>query len=412
MKKEEDVKKEEKQKISEKEENQKNDLKTTVELESKEKTMTEQKNELKPIKNTSSSSKDKKRKKKGESFHTTEVVILIVLTCIISLAMGTMLAYKMFQDYQDSSDIQVADKEIQTFIENYNYILENYYGDLDKKELINSAIEGMLSSVGDPYSSFLDKEDSSNFNIRLEGSYEGVGIEVVNTADESHIVIYSIIPNSPAEKAGLKALDVILSINGKDMKGKTTKELTSYISSFKEKEFEIVVQRGKEELTYKVIRERIVLDSVTSNVYEQNGKKIGYLGITIFANNTYQQVKTALENLEKQKIDSLIIDVRSNSGGHLLAAKNILSLFMDKKHVIYQTQDKEQKEKFYSTGSKNKAYPIVVLANEDSASASEVVLAALMEELDATFIGKKTFGKGTVQELRTLPGGSKYKFST
>ena len=127
--------------------------------------------------------------------------------------------------------------------------------------------------------------------------------------------------------------------------------------------------------------------------------------MSIFANNSYMQFKNELNKLEENNIEGLIIDVRSNTGGYLTSAENIISLFLDSSHVIYQTEDKEGVEKFYSHGTTTKKYPIIILTNEASASASEILTAALKEEYGAISVGKTTYGKGTVQELKTLPDG-------
>ena len=133
--------------------------------------------------------------------------------------------------------------------------------------------------------------------------------------------------------------------------------------------------------------------------------------MSIFANNTYEQFKKNLDELESKNIDSLIIDLRSNTGGHMISAKQISSLFLDSKNIIFQTQDKNGVEKIYSTGSENKKYKIVLLADGNSASSSEILIAALKDNLNAILVGEKTYGKGTVQELQTLPNGAQYKFT-
>jgi carboxyl-terminal processing protease len=136
------------------------------------------------------------------------------------------------------------------------------------------------------------------------------------------------------------------------------------------------------------------------------------MNVSIFAANTYKQFKEELEKLEKDKIDSLIIDLRGNGGGHLSSVTNMISLFLDSSHVIYQTQTKKETEKTYSTGNVTKKYKIVLLCDDQSASASEVMMGALKDEYKATIIGTTSFGKGTVQELLTLPSDTQYKLTT
>ena len=139
---------------------------------------------------------------------------------------------------------------------------------------------------------------------------------------------------------------------------------------------------------------------------------IGYIKVDVFANNTYSQFQKALIELENNNMKSLIIDLRGNSGGHLLAVENMLSLFMNDTHVIYQTEDKDGIEKIYSTGNKDKEYNIVILQNSGSASASEVMATSLREQLGAYIIGNTSYGKGTVQNLQTISGIGQYKVTT
>ena len=351
----------------------------------------------------------KLRKRVNNGFNTTEVVFLIIVTCVISLIMGWSISNgtKLKNNKIYSTD----DKELEEFIENYNYILENYYKDIDKKELLDGATEGMISKLDDEFSTVIPDESTNNFNIRLEGTYEGIGVEIVND-ENNNVIIYSIIENSPAEKAGLKAGDIIIKIDDKDFTNKKTSELSNYVKNSTKENFKIVIKRDGEEKTFELKREKVTLKSVDSKIIERDNKKVGYIYIAIFANDTYNQFKKALNKLEQEKIDALILDVRDNTGGHLTTVSKMLSLFLDSNHVIYQTQTKEETKKFYSKGKETKKYKIVVLQNENSASASELLSAALKEEYKATIIGTKSYGKGTVQELIKTTSGSEYKLTT
>ena len=342
-----------------------------------------------------------------KQFKISEVTTLIIITLII----GFILGLSIFKVFNETKEEKIKDKELTKFIENYNYIVENYYGDLDKNKLIDSAISGMLDSIEDPYTTYINESTSNTFTTALEGSFEGIGVEIVNDSD-NNVVVYSVIDNSPAQKAGIKPLDVLIAVNGKSIEGMDTSDFVTLIKKSADSEIEIELKRENQTLKVKLKREIVTIKSTKSELFEKNNKKIGYIYISIFANNTYNQFKQELEKLEKEQIDGLIIDVRGNTGGHLTAVENILSLFLDKTHVIYQTEDKNGTVKAYSKGNETKQYNIVVLTNESSASASEILAAALSEEYNATLVGKKTYGKGTVQELKTLPDGEQYKFTT
>jgi carboxyl-terminal processing protease len=342
-----------------------------------------------------------------KQFKISEVTTLIIITLVI----GFILGLSIFKVFNENKEEKIKDKELTKFIENYNYIVENYYGDLDKNKLIDSAISGMLDAIEDPYTTYINESTSNTFSTALEGSFEGIGVEIINDSD-NNVVVYSVIDNSPAQKAGIKPLDVLISVNGKSIEGMDTSDFVTLIKKSEDSELEIELKRENEIIKVKLKREIVTIKSTKSELFEKNNKKIGYIYISIFANNTYNQFKQELEKLEKEGIDGLIIDVRGNTGGHLTTVENILSLFLDKTHIIYQTEDKNGTVKAYSKGNETKQYNIVVLTNESSASASEILAAALSEEYNATLVGKKTYGKGTVQELKTLPDGEQYKFTT
>ena len=342
-----------------------------------------------------------------KQFRLSEILILILITLIIGFILG-LSVFKVMYD-RDTDDNQ--DKFLSKFVDNYNYITSNYYGDLDKNKMIDSAIEGMLESIDDPYTTFFNDGDSNSFNATLDGSFQGIGVEVVNDSD-NNIVIYNVIDDSPASRSGLKPADIIKSIDGKSLENVSTSDFVKMVKEGTSSTIELVVLRNNAEIKVNVNKELVTIKSVKSDIFEREGKKIGYIYMSIFANNTFSQFKDELNKLEKSGIDSLIIDVRSNTGGHLTTVENILGLFLDSSHVIYQTEDNNGVVKAYSRGSETKKYKIVVLTNEASASASEILAAALKDEYGAKIVGKHTYGKGTVQELKNLSDGVQYKFTT
>lgn len=349
---------------------------------------------------------DKEKVVVENKFGTLEVTVLICLTCFISIMSGMFLGHKATQKVYEAN--QLSD-ELNEIISNYNYIIENYYGEIDKDEIIKGAIKGMVESLGDQYTSFIEDLDNENFNIQLQGSFTGIGVEIANS--EQGIMVARVFENSPAEKADIQPGDIILKIDEIDLHDKSTTELINIIKG-KYGEFELIIKRNDEEITKVLQKDTVVIKSVFSKTFEENNKKIGYLKVTLFASNTDEQFKKELTKLENQKIDGLIIDVRWNSGGHLSTVENMVSEFLDSSHVIYQTESKDGVEKTYSSGTVTKTYPIVVLANEESASASELLIGALRDELGAKIVGTQTFGKGTVQELNTLSSTEQYKITT
>lgn len=347
-----------------------------------------------------------KEVKSKNLFQTSEVIILTLITCVIGIIMGCLVGYNL-----KKTDHRIYSKDLEEFIKNYNYIVENNIADVSGTDLIKGAIEGMLSTFEDDYSYVIDEEEQENFNIKLQGEYEGVGIEIISTTD-NNTYIYSVFESSPADKAGLKVGDKILKVDNLDMDGKNSTDISDYIKKSEKDNFDMVVERDGEEIEVNLKREKVVINSVTSKIIEKDDKKIGYIYMSIFSATSAKQFKTKLEELEKEEIDSLIIDVRYNNGGHLTTATSILSLFLDKTNIIYQTEKDGKIEKFYSSGTETKKYPIVVLQNEISASASEMLSATLKEQYGAKIVGKNSYGKGTVQELITLSDGTEYKFTT
>lgn len=354
--------------------------------------------------------KNKKTLFNSMKFNLGEVIILIIITAIIFLGISFMIVF-LSKGNTKSEEYAIERDELNDIKEVYQYIKDNYYGNIDQNELIKGAVSGMLSSLDDSNSIYIDEQTSNNFNALINGNYEGIGVQIANDT-EGNIVVTGVFENSPAAQAGIKTYDNFISINGEMLEGKTSLEVVNMIKKSSESMLNIIVERANKRISLSVTRQNVVIPSVTSETFQRGTKKIGYIYINIFAANTYSQFKDELNKLEELGLNSLIIDVRENSGGHLSAAADILSLFIGEGKTIYQTRDKNGTLKHYSNGEYNREYPIVVLVNENSASASEILASALKEQYSAKLVGKKTFGKGTVQALKTTSGGIEYKFTT
>lgn len=355
---------------------------------------------------TNKDNKIKSRVKKNKNlFKISELFSLIIITMIVSLTLGYFLGQRM------NGTTKLSD-EMKKFINDYNEIKENYYEDINDKEILKKALESVVNSLGDPYSTVIDNSLSNSINTELKGQYSGFGIQIANTKD-NRILIVSIIDDSPALEAGLKAGDIILKMDGESVEGKTTDEFTKLVKGSNKQTITLTLLRDNKEIDIAVTRKIVTLKSVSSKIFEQDGKKVGYIYISIFAANTDSQFKKELIDLEKKGINSLIIDVRDNTGGHLTSVENIISMFLDKKHVIYQIESKGKTTKTYSKNNDSKKYKVVMLVNENSASASEMLTAAMKEEYNSEVVGMKTFGKGTVQEVgNTSNTNLNYKITT
>ena len=340
-------------------------------------------------------------------FNTIEVLILVLVAIAFGFVVGTGVSF-FKQEYKGEK----ISNSLQELIAVYNNILDSYYEDIDEQDLVDAAIDGMLNSLDDPYSTYMDEENAETFNETVDGSYDGIGITITQNENKD-ILIVSVAEDSPAEKADIQIGDILLKINKKSLSGLSLNEVTEIIKGTKDKTFNLTIKRGEEELTKKVTSETIDLVSVTSKVYPLNNGNAGYISINTFAANTYKQFKKELNRLEKKNINSLIIDVRSNPGGHLSQTRDILELFMKKGSVLYQVQYKKEVRKIKDETKASRTYPVVVLINSSSASASEILAASFKDSyVDATLIGEKTYGKGTVQTAYSLSDGSSLKYTT
>ena len=350
---------------------------------------------------------NKIKKQEKKIFSTAETILLVIMSSLIGLSIG--LLFKS-NKVVDNGEV-VTDSNLKEFIKNYNYIIDNYYEEVDKKDLINSAIAGMMESLDDPHSVYFDETETDNFTISLNGSYQGVGIQILKDEESGNMLITGVFKNSPAAESGLQPGDMVISIDDSMAKDLTASEFSSIIRNGTKTSYKLKVLRDEEEIEITLKKSLVTLASVVSEVFEEDSKKIGYIYIGIFANNTYTQFKEELDKLEKENIDALIIDVRGNTGGHLTTVDGILDIFLNKNQIMYQFEQSGKVTATYGSGTDNKKYDIVLLGDEVSASASEVLIAGLRENLGSTFIGKQTYGKGTVQEMVTLSDGTQYKIT-
>lgn len=337
-----------------------------------------------------------------KKFNSVELFLVVIMALILGVLSGELI----FDGKSTSSN------ELMEVESTYKRLLSDYYGEVDSKKLSDAAISGMMSAVDDKYSAYFNEEESEQFNTELNGSFIGLGA-TIGLNKENKPIIVEIIENTPAQRANLKVNDRIISINNKNVEKLSIAEISSMIKGDTPKNVSMIVERENEgKVTIKFTTGKVDIPSVTSEVITQGNKKIGYIYISIFALNTDEQFKSHLEKLEKQNIDSLIIDLRDNTGGHLETVQNIASQFLSKSQVVCQIKDKTTTKKLYSNGeNKNRKYNVVVLTNSISASGSEVLAAALQEQYNAVIVGTKTYGKGTVQKMFTLSTGSSIKYT-
>lgn len=345
---------------------------------------------------------NKKIKKNKTKFTMMEVIIFMLIVFAFGLIVGGVIMYGK-GSFSGSSSLN-------EFVMAYNEIHDSFYQDVDDEKLLEAGISGMIRYLGDPYSTYMSKDQAQDFNDDVEGVYQGIGAEI-RLSDKNEVTIGKVFENSPAEKAGLLENDILVRVFDKEIKGMSLSQIASIVKGEKGTEVTLQIIRDGKEKEIKVTRDTVDNISVVSEIIEKNNKKIGYLYISIFASNTAKQFEKELNNLEKQEIDSLIIDVRGNSGGYLTTVSDIISLFTKKDEPIYQLKTRDKIEISYDKTDEKRDYPIVVLADGGSASASELLVGALKETYHATIVGTKTFGKGKVQKVATLSSGAIFKYT-
>lgn len=361
---------------------------------------------------------DNLKKNKNNSFSVSEVVIIVIITCVFSILGGVSYGKVKYSQVVNINDLSSEEKddELNNFIKQYKYIISNYYepDKIDEEKLLNTALKSILDELGmsDSYSLYMDEDEYSQLDINLNGNYEGLGVQALKEKEKDYILVVSIIKDSPASTADIKAGDYIISIDGKSTVDMTIEEFSQYVLNSDDKQFVLKIKRNDEEKTINIKKGSVELESVSSKVIFKDDKKIGYMYMSIFASNTYTQFKEKLSKLEDDGIEGLIIDLRGNTGGHLTEVTKILNIFLNKKRVIYQLEQNGDKVKYYSKGKEDKTYPIIFIGDSTTASASEVLIISLKENLGAKLVGNKTYGKGTVQELVELSNGDKYKITT
>ena len=336
-------------------------------------------------------------------------VVSMIIGSVITIAIKDFDVVKVNTNKTEVSYSKTK-KGFDSLYETYDTIMSEYYKDVDSDKLIEGAINGMLESLDDEHTMYFDKKSKEEFDSELSGNYYGIGAQIQLTSDET-IKITKVFDDSPAKKAGLKEEDVFVSVDGTSVKGKSATEVANMLKSDSVKTSTIVVKRNDKELTFKVTKENITLFSVSSEMLDNNGKNVGYLSVSIFGQKTYSQFKDALTKLEKQDMDSLIIDLRGNTGGYLSTVTNMLEEFIDKGNVIYQIQSSSGVKQYKTVKADDKKYKIVVLIDGGSASASEIMSAAMKEVYGATLVGQTTYGKGTVQTTKDLSNGSMIKYT-
>lgn len=354
--------------------------------------------------------RDKKKKigifsKEKESYSFDEVFSIT----IFSLLLGVLACFSVLTILNKGKNYFVLSKELAKFVDAYDAIVNNYYKEVDKDKLVESAINGMVSSIGDEYTSYSDKDVTDNFNETVNGKYMGIGALIMKS--ENDLVIYKIFEDSPSYRAGLKDGDIILKLDDKDTKDMSVNDIASIVKNDGNKEVKLLVKRGEENLDITIVKDMVELPVVSGKVINHNDKKIGYISLSIFSSVASEQFNKELVKLEKEGISGLVIDVRGNSGGYLTTVTDIASYFLKKGDIIYKLEVNDKVTVRKDKTKESRDYPVAVLIDKNSASASEILASSIKESYNGYVVGTNSYGKGTVQQTLVLSDGSMIKYT-
>ena len=357
-------------------------------------------------------------KHEGTAQRIYKVLMIIILTSFITFMVTSIALYTYFtknpayslitgdNTYLENSDIDTYLKTIKTAIDK-NYLWKEK---IDEQKLKDGAVEGYVEGLGDKYTEYIPKSEMDDFTENITGSFVGIGVYMIADEDSEKIIVYYPIPDSPAEKAGIKSGDAIINVDGKDYGYDDFDTIADSIKGKEGTRVKLVIERDGQKLDFEITRQRVETNPISSKSLNNN---IGYIKLPSFDSDSSKRLKEKIDELITNGTKSLILDLRNNGGGIVDEANKIADLFLDKGKTIMTTKDNKGKEETEKTKSKIEYdFPIIVLTNENTASASEILTAALKDNSRAKVIGTKTFGKGVIQTVITLLDGSGLKITT
>ena len=343
-----------------------------------------------------------------------KVVMLVILVAFITFLLTTIGMYQYFIKSGSGQKIISTSSEYQDIaseLSKYKRLIDKYFlGDVDEEKLKEGAIKGYIEGLDDQYTEYISKDDMKDYLEDATGNFVGIGIYMTKDADANKIMVLSPIKGSPAEKAGILPGDYIVGVDDVTYTAEDMSVAANKIKGEVGSSVKIEILRNSETKTFEITRENIKVNPVEGQVLENN---IGYIEFSSFDDGTADDFKAKYEELEKQGIKSLVIDLRNNGGGIVSEALQIADYILEKDDVILYEVDKNNKEEIEK--SENDPIinmPIVLLTNGNTASSSEILAGALKDHGKAKIVGTKTYGKGVIQQLLTLPDGSGLKITS
>lgn len=342
-----------------------------------------------------------------------KIIMLIVITALISSLVTAIYVNEKFTSSTSLKNIAGGNGTtgIETALASIRTILENeYIGELNDEQMLEMAIKGYVAGVGDEYTVYYTPDEMSDEYDTAMGNYVGIGIYMIVNYEEGTITVVEAMENSPAADAGLKEGDIIYAVDGEEITADNVQDMSNKIKGEENTTVKLGIKREDETLEVEVERRRIEVSHIESKMLDGD---IAYIQIADFDGGVAKEFKENYEKLASQGAKSLIIDIRSNGGGVVDEAIDILEMICDKGSILLIETDKHQNETItYSEKEPIVDIPIAVLVNGNSASASEIFAGALKDLKKATIIGTQTYGKGVIQTLIKLKDGSGLKMTT
>lgn len=333
-----------------------------------------------------------------------KIIMLIIMTALVTFMITSIGMYNFYtktskgkQEIIQKIEIPNSLEALDVKIQGINEYLDDYYiGEIDKEKMIESAVKGYVEGLQDAYTEYLTKEEYDELIVSVKGDYVGIGIYMTMDSN-NNIVVLMPIEGSPAEKEGLETGDIILSINGESCSEMDLNIASTKIKGEENTTVDLEIQRGTDILNKTIERKTVEIADSRAEVLENN---IGYIELTVFDEGCAENIERYLRDFQNKGIKSVILDLRNNTGGIVSEAIELSELFVGKGNVIMRSYDKKNQETVI-TSSKEKMgdFELVILVNEYSASATEIVSAALQDNKAATIVGTTTFGKGVMQEI-------------
>ena len=342
-----------------------------------------------------------------------KIIMLVILTAFITFMVTSLSMYTYFKQNPTLQCVEGEKSDIDTYLSKIKKAIDKNFlwqDKIDEEKLKDGAIKGYVEGLGDKYTEYISKDEMKKFTENINGSFMGIGIYMIADESSGKIIVHHPISDSPAYKAGIKAGDVIVSVDGVEYGYDELNTIADHIKGEAGTKVKLVIERDGKNIDFEIERAKIETNPITSKMLE---KDIGYLNLPSFDKDVSKKLKEKIDDLTAKGAKSLILDLRNNGGGMVDECEEITDLFLDKDKTIMTTKDKKGNvQKSVTKNKKTYDLPLVILVNENTASASEILTGALKDNNRTKVIGTKTYGKGVIQSVFNLSDGSGLKITT